>query len=83
MTAPAMLFALLLASLLAGLYQLALGRRLGQLPVFWVASLAGFALGQALAPLLPLDLPRIGTVEAAAGAAASLVFMSVVRAARL
>jgi hypothetical protein len=83
MTAPAMLFALLLASLLAGLYHLVLGRRLGQLPLFWLASLGGFALGQALAPLLPLGLPRVGAIEVAAGAAASLVLMSVVRAARL
>lgn len=83
MTAPALLFSLLAATAAAALYHLLLGRHPRQLASFWLAGVAGFAVGHFAAGLLPVDLPRLGQVHVIEALLMSLVAMSIVRYLRL
>ncbi len=83
MTAPAIVFGLVIATLLAAAYHLLLGQSLRQLAVFWLASVAGFLAGHLLAGLLPVRLPQLGLLHPIEGALVSLAAMTIVRASRL
>ena len=83
MTAPALLFTFLVATAVAALYHLLFGRNLRQLAIFWVASIVGFAIGQALGSAMPPAVPHIGQVRAVEGTVASVVLMTIVRHMRL
>jgi hypothetical protein len=81
MTAPALLFSLLVAVAAASLYHLLFGNSLRQLGLFVVASLAGFAVGQALP--IALSLPHLGPIHIIQGLVAALVAMTIVKLAGL
>ncbi len=83
MTAPAFVFGLVIATLLAAAYHLVLGQSLRQLAYLWVASVVGFLAGQLLAGILPVRLPELGLLHPIEGAIVSLAAMSIVRASRL
>ncbi len=83
MTAPALLFAFLAATALAALYHLLFGRNLRQLALFWVASVLGFAVGQAVGAAMPPAVPHIGQVRIMEGIVMALVLMTIVRQLRL
>lgn len=59
---PGVLLGLMFSALYAGLFHLWGGRTLRDLLVFFLASIAGFAVGQAVGMLLRLPLPQIGQV---------------------
>lgn len=83
MTAPALVFGLVVATLLAAAFHLLLGHSLRQLALLWLASVAGFLAGQLLAGLLPVHLPQLGLLHPIEGTVVSLAAMTVVRASRL
>jgi hypothetical protein len=55
---PQLVLLTLLATASAGLAHVIWGRRWAQLPIFWLAALAGCLLINALQVRLPLDLPQ-------------------------
>lgn len=83
MTTPTLVFGLLLATALAAAYHFILGRSLRQLAWLWPASIVGFAVGQLVAPLIPVHLPQLGVLHLVEGIGASLVSMTIVRSIRL
>jgi hypothetical protein len=69
---PALIFALLLASLYGVAFFIWQGRKLGDLLVFWLAAVLGLAAGQVVGNLwgfLPVAIGEIQIVEATLGAA--------------
>lgn len=60
---PSYLLILLLAVIYAALFHLWRGRRWSDLVVSLVMALVGMALGQLLAPLLGIELFRVGEVD--------------------
>ncbi|MGQ9552508.1 MAG: hypothetical protein ACUVWR_00190 [Anaerolineae bacterium] len=83
MTAPALLFSFLVASVAATLYHVLFGRSLRQLAALWLASIVGFAIGQVLANVLSLNAPQVGPIHLVEALVSSALFMTVVRAIRL
>jgi hypothetical protein len=83
MTAPALLFSLLVASVAAAAYHILFGQSLRQLPAFWLASVVGFGVGQVVAGVFALNVPHLGSVHLIEGLALGIVLMTVVRAIRL
>jgi uncharacterized membrane protein YeaQ/YmgE (transglycosylase-associated protein family) len=72
MQVPALVFALLLASVYGVAFFFWQGRRLGDLLVFWLAAVLGFAAGQLIGArwgFLPISLGEIQIIEATLGAA--------------
>lgn len=68
---PSLVFALLLASIYAAAYHLWKGRRLRDLPFYWLAAVLGFAAGQLAGEMLtfvPWTIGQIHILEATAGA---------------
>jgi len=68
---PALIFSLLLASVYAVAFFYWQGRNLGDLLVFWLAAVLGFAAGQLAGAwwgFVPLTLGEIQIVEATLGA---------------
>ena len=82
MTSPALAYGFLLATALAAGYHVVFGRSLRQLPWFWAASVAGFALGQLLAPALPFHLPKLGLLHPLESAVLGVVLMTLVSSRR-
>ena len=83
MTAPALFFSFLVASVAAALYHFLFGRSLRQLPVLWLASIVGFTIGQVLAGVLSLNVPQVGAIHIIEALVSSTVLMTVVRVIRL
>ncbi|NPV09492.1 MAG: hypothetical protein HPY83_16225 [Anaerolineae bacterium] len=83
MSVAGLVFSLLLATALAAAYHLLFGRSLRQLTWLWLASLIGFAGGQLLAGLLPVELPHLGRLRPIEGAFASVLLMTIVKVSRL
>ena len=59
---PALVLSLVLASIYGLLFHSLAGRRLWQLPCFWLSAVAGFTGGEILAGLTGAELFRVGTV---------------------
>jgi len=73
---PALLFSLLLASILAAVFELVLGRGLRDLLPFWLASIVGFACGQVAGQcfgLIPWTIGQVHLIEGTAGALLLLI----------
>lgn len=73
---PGLLLGLLLSAGYAALFHLWNGRSLGQLMLYLVASLIGFAVGQAIGAFTEIPFLQIGqihTVEATVGAWLGLI----------
>ncbi|HNP71880.1 MAG TPA: hypothetical protein PLO33_05450 [Kouleothrix sp.] len=79
---PALLLLFLLASASAALAHVLWGRRLLQLPIFWLAACAGCLIAYALGLRLPLALPApagVPVLEAVLGAWILLIVASRLR----
>src|SRR5437763_15260631 len=59
---PSVVLSLLLGSLYGLLWHACLGRRWGQLPVYWLISILGFFAGYALAVISGIQVLRLGTI---------------------
>jgi hypothetical protein len=74
---PALLFALLLASIYGLVFHGVFGRRLWQLPLFLLTSLAGFLAGQVIGTLVGLELMRVGNVPLASATTGAMLGLAV------
>jgi len=75
---PTLVFSLLLASIYAAAYHLWKGRRLRDLPLYWLAAVLGFAAGHlagVMLSLVPWTIGQIHILEATAGA---FLFLTVI-----
>ncbi len=73
---PSLIFTLLLASICGLLFHSLFGRKLWQLPCFWIAAVIGFSAGEILAILAGVEFLRLGNVPllpALAGTLAALL----------
>lgn len=75
MMTPHYLFALALATLFGALFHLVRGGGAMRLLLYLACSWAGFAVGQAVAPLIGLDLPGVGPLHVVEAASFALLFM--------
>jgi hypothetical protein len=69
----------LLASLYAAIFHFMKGKTLGELPIFWAASLLGFATGQVAAYSLKTSLLMIGELHLLEASILSVGFLWIVR----
>jgi hypothetical protein len=72
---PSLVLSLLLSSIFGLLFHSMFGRKLWQLPCFWLASVVGFHAGEVLAILAGVEFLRLGNIPLApalAGAMAGL-----------
>lgn len=76
---PAILLSILVVSILSAGFYFWAGRTLKQLLLYWVASLAGFLLGQVLASLLGSSLVMIGQIHLVEGILLAFCAMFIVR----
>lgn len=74
---PPLLLSLLLASIFGLLFHSLLGRRLWQLPCYWLAAVAGFLTGEMVAVLIDVELLRIGTIPVGAATVGTLVGLGI------
>jgi hypothetical protein len=75
---PSLVFALLLVSIYAAAYHLWKGRRLRDLPLYWLAAVLGFAAGHlagVMLTLVPWTIGQIQIFEATAGAFLFLILI--------
>ncbi len=75
MMTPHYLFALALATLFGALFHLVRGGGAMRLLLYLACSWAGFAVGQAVAPLIGLNLPVVGPFHVVEAASFALLFM--------
>jgi len=73
------LLALILASMYAGAFHAAKGKTLLELPIFWGASLVGFAIGELAARLLHVNFLLIGELHVIEASIASIACLFIVR----
>ena len=76
---PMVVLAVLLASLYATVFHVIKGRTLVELPIFWVASLLGFATGELAARVLSLDVLMIGELHVLEASIVSIAFLFIAR----
>jgi hypothetical protein len=74
---PAIVLSLLLASLLAAVFLMWQGRPLRHLPIFWLASAAGFVAGQLAGEEAALATWVVGQVRIVEASLGSLLFLLV------
>ncbi|MDI3341555.1 MAG: hypothetical protein QJR03_13610 [Sphaerobacter sp.] len=74
---PSVLLSLLLASIYGLLFHSLFGRRLWQLPCYWLAAVVGFFAGEVVAVLAGVTLLRVGTVPLATATAGALVGLGI------
>jgi len=59
---PSLILTLLLASICGLLFHSLFGRKLWQLPCFWLSAMVGFSAGEILAILAGVEFLRLGNV---------------------
>lgn len=69
---PSLVLSLLLSSICGLLFHSMFGRKLWQLPCFWLASVIGFHLGEVLAILAGVEFLRLGNIPMAPAIAVDL-----------
>lgn len=74
---PSLLLSLVLASIYGLLFHSLVGRRLWQLPCYWITALAGFFLGELLATFMGASLLRLGNVPLAMASLVAWVALGV------
>ncbi|HEU5424032.1 MAG TPA: hypothetical protein VFU72_10860 [Nitrolancea sp.] len=70
---PTLILALTLGSIAGLLAHALLGRRLWQLPCFWLAGVGGFLAGEIVAILAGVEFFRLGSIPLPAALAGSLL----------
>jgi hypothetical protein len=76
---PMVVLSVLLASLYATAFHVIKGRTLVELPIFWVASLVGFATGALAARVLSLNVLMIGELHVLEASIVSIAFLFIAR----
>jgi hypothetical protein len=76
---PVVFLSLLLASAYAALFHLCFGRRLRDIPFYWLAAVIGFASGQLVGQRLDLVSLTIGDVRIVEASILALVFLILAR----
>ena len=76
---PMVVLSVLLASLYAAVFHVIKGRTLVELPIFWVASLVGFATGELAARVLSLDVLMVGELHVVEASIVSFAFLFIAR----
>ena len=76
---PMVVLSVLLASLYAAVFHVIKGRTLVELPIFWVASLVGFATGELGARVLSLDVLMVGELHVVEASVVSFAFLFIAR----
>ena len=76
---PMVVLSVLLASLYATVFHVMKGKTLVELPIFWVASLAGFATGALAARVLNLNVLVIGELHVLEASIVSITFLFIAR----
>lgn len=74
---PSLVLSIVLASIYGLLFHSLAGRRMWQLPCFWLAAVAGFVGGEILAMLAGAGLFRVGTIPLIAATAGAFVVLLV------
>jgi hypothetical protein len=74
---PSLILAILLGSIYGLLFHSVFGRRLWQLPWYWLSSVVGFLAGEILASLAGVELFRLGTIPLGAATAGALVGLAI------
>jgi len=72
---PSLLLAGTLASIVGLLFHAAFGRRLWQLPLYWIVAIIGFLLGDILQGLSGITIARIGSVFLPGGFAGAALLL--------
>jgi len=80
---PALILALVLATLYAAAFHLLQGKSGKQLLIAWLAALLGIGAGHALAVLLAWPDPLLGELHVVTASAASWLFMFLARSIRI
>ena len=62
-TSPPIVLSLVVASLYGGLFQLVWGQSWGDFLLYWITSIVGFGLGQAIGNVVGLDVLMVGEVH--------------------
>jgi len=70
---------LVLASIYAGAFYVVKGQALVELPIFWAASLIGFAIGELAAQILRLNFLLIGELHIVEASIVSIVCLFIAR----
>ena len=78
-SSPIFLIGSVLATLWAGICYALFGKKLPDLFLYWIASLAGFFIGHYVADLLGLSFFQLGDVHAIEGTIGSWLAMFIVR----
>lgn len=79
MSLPAIVLSLTLASLYAGVFHSAFAQRAADLPRYWGAAIAGFAVGAGIGLLVPWRAGVIGEVHIVEGTLASALALFLAR----
>ncbi len=79
MPLPSLLLAFLVASLYGLVFYLFFGRGWIALVVYWLAGLAGFAIGQLLTSVIGMGLLPIGSLNVLEASVVSLILLLVTR----
>ncbi|HVX29178.1 MAG TPA: hypothetical protein VHA53_01765 [Nitrolancea sp.] len=70
---PSLILTLLLASICGLLFHSIFGRKLWQLPCFWLSAVIGFSAGEILATLAGVEFLRLGNIPVVPALAGALV----------
>ena len=62
-SSPTLLLSLVIASLFGGLFHLIWGKTWGDFLLYWLSAILGFALGQAIANVISLDVLMLGEIH--------------------
>ncbi len=79
MSIPGLLFAFLLASIYALAFFLLFGKGWLELGLYWLAALAGFAVGQFVTRAIGVSLLPVGSVNVIEASALSIIALIVLR----
>lgn len=77
---PALLLGLILSTVYAALFHLWGGRTVRDLLLYWIASVVGFAIGQAVGLFIRIPLLEIGQLHVLEGSIGAFVGLAVARA---
>ena len=62
-TSPPLVLSLVVASLYGGLFHVVWGQSWGEFLLFWITSIVGFGLGQAIGNVVGLNVLMVGQVH--------------------
>jgi len=63
LTSPPVVLSLVVASLYGGLFHLVWGQSWGEFVLYWITSIVGFGLGQAIGNVIGLNIMMVGQVH--------------------